>query len=79
MLDAWLRGIGEVHFMQVLPLLRRTFSQFPPAERRQIGERLKPTMAAVGRGATVSVDFDLEAALAALPILKRIWNIGEKS
>ena len=79
MLDAWLRGIGEVHFMQVLPLLRRTFSQFPPAERRQIGERLKPTMAAVGRGATVSVDFDLEAARAALPILKRIWNIGEKS
>jgi hypothetical protein len=79
MLDAWLRGVGEVHFMQVLPLLRRTFSQFPPAERRQIGERLKPAMAAVGRGATVSVDFDLEAARAALPILKRIWNIGEKS
>jgi hypothetical protein len=79
LLDAWLRGIGETHFMQVLPLLRRTFSQFPPAERRQIGERLKPTIAAVSGAANISVDFDLEAARAVLPVLKRIWNLGEKS
>jgi hypothetical protein len=65
--------------MQVLPLLRRTFSQFPPAERRQIGERLKPAMAAAGGTAAANFDFDLEAARAVLPVLKLIWNLGEKS
>ncbi|MES1263363.1 MAG: DUF5682 family protein, partial [Peristeroidobacter soli] len=78
LLDSWLRGIGETHFMQVLPLLRRTFAQFPPAERRQIGERLKPAMQAAAVAAVIQGEFDLEAARAVLPVLKRIWNLGEK-
>ena len=78
LLNNWLHGIGETHFMQVLPLLRRTFSQFPPAERRQIGERLKPATAAA-RVAAVEGEFDVEAARAVLPVLKRIWNLGDKT
>jgi hypothetical protein len=77
LVDSWLRGIGETHFMQVLPLLRRTFAQFPPAERRQIGERLKPAAGGAPTLAPASVEFDADAARAVLPVLRRIWNLGE--
>jgi hypothetical protein len=37
-LDAWLAGLSAEAFINALPLLRRAFSVFPPAERRQLGE-----------------------------------------
>ncbi|MGC9505551.1 DUF5682 family protein [Baaleninema sp.] len=39
-LDRWLRSIPETAFVAVLPLLRRTFATFTPAERRQLGQNL---------------------------------------
>ena len=39
--DEWVAGIAGDRFDDVLPLLRRTFSAFAPAERRQLGERLR--------------------------------------
>ncbi|PWH14622.1 MAG: hypothetical protein DDG60_07670 [Anaerolineae bacterium] len=41
MLDAWVSTLSETAFLAALPLLRRAFSAFPPAERRQLGERLR--------------------------------------
>lgn len=41
MIDEWLTQLSHRHFQQILPLLRRTFSQFATAERRQMGERVK--------------------------------------
>lgn len=39
LVDAWLTGIAPDAFVEVLPLLRRTFSEYPAPQRRQIGER----------------------------------------
>jgi Family of unknown function (DUF5682) len=39
--DGWLIGIADESFIEVLPLLRRTFSAFPAPERRAIGERAR--------------------------------------
>jgi uncharacterized protein DUF5682 len=39
LVDGWLTGIPPDTFLEVLPLLRRTFSEYPPPQRRQIGER----------------------------------------
>lgn len=75
LVDEWVRGTTAENFIQVLPLLRRTFAQFPPPERRQIGERLRSGQQLQSPAA--SVDFDETAARAVLPILKRIWNLGE--
>jgi hypothetical protein len=47
LLDAWVAGLGEQEFTDVLPLVRRTFATFSGPERRSIGERLA---AAEGRG-----------------------------
>lgn len=39
LVDAWLTGIPADAFVEVLPLLRRTFSGYPAPQRRMIGER----------------------------------------
>jgi hypothetical protein len=77
-LDNWLRQVPESHFLQVLPLLRRTFSQFAPAERRMLGERLRSSSAADSpSGASVASEFDEAAARAVLPVLQKIWSQQE--
>jgi len=43
-LDAWVADLREDAFTALLPLLRRTFSSFPAAERRQLGERARRTI-----------------------------------
>jgi len=73
LLDGWLRSVSAEHFTNVLPLLRRTFSEFPAPERRLLGARLKrggdSAQASVAR-----VDFDVEAARRVVPLLQTIWD-----
>ncbi|KOR28751.1 hypothetical protein TI04_10295, partial [Achromatium sp. WMS2] len=60
-LDVWLTGLPELDFIRILPLLRRTFGQFPAGERRQIGERAKH-QGPLATGVTPAVtEFDLES------------------
>lgn len=72
--DRWLRALSAEHFVQVLPLLRRTFAEFPAPERRLIGARLKSG----GSVAPVAsrLDFDEDAALATAAVLQAIWGGG---
>jgi hypothetical protein len=69
------RNATADNFVQVLPLLRRTFAQFPSPERRQIGERLRAGQQLQSKA--TSAEFDEAAARAVLPVLKRIWNLSE--
>jgi hypothetical protein len=39
--DGWVADIGDETFEDLLPLLRRTFAGFEPAERRELGEHLR--------------------------------------
>jgi hypothetical protein len=40
LLDEWVSQLDEVQFVELLPLLRRTFGTFASAERRAIAERI---------------------------------------
>jgi hypothetical protein len=73
LLDDWLRGVPADHFTNVLPLLRRTFSQFPPPERRVLGERLRRSGDAVPAPVATG-DFDVEMARRVVPLLQAIWG-----
>lgn len=62
LLDGWLAGLTDEQFLDVVPLLRRTFGAFESGERRAIGEAVRdgrpaPAAAATGtdaeRGALV--------------------------
>jgi hypothetical protein len=35
----WVMALPDLIFMEILPILRRTFSKFNPTERRQLGEK----------------------------------------
>lgn len=67
-IDGWVRQLDGENFQRVLPLLRRAFSGFAAAERRQIGERLR--QGAGGTTAAVATDYDPARTALVLPMLK---------
>jgi hypothetical protein len=40
LIDAWVAGVSEETFEDLLPLLRRTFSEFSAPERRALGQHV---------------------------------------
>jgi hypothetical protein len=66
LVDGWLTGIPPDAFVEVLPLLRRTFSEYPAPQRRQIGERAVRLGSSVAPAAP-SVDLDEERGDLVLP------------
>jgi hypothetical protein len=73
-LDGWIREVSEEHFIRVLPLLRRTFAEFPRGERRVLGERLRSKHGATAPSGVAAGDFDEAAAQALVPVLALIWS-----
>ena len=73
-LDDWITGLSNEMFTLLLPLIRRTFSNFPAPERRQMGERVR-------QGSTKKQDtltpenFDWERANATLPLIAQLLGI----
>ncbi|MCW2876880.1 MAG: hypothetical protein JWQ95_980 [Sphaerisporangium sp.] len=59
LIDTWLTGLAEEAFVDVLPLLRRTFGAFTPPERRAIGGRV--SSGETGRAVTLETDTDRAA------------------
>ncbi|GAA3280483.1 hypothetical protein Dvina_53600 [Dactylosporangium vinaceum] len=71
LVDAWLTGIPADAFVEVLPLLRRTFSGYPAPQRRMIGERAANIgTARPGTGSDDEVDPARGALL--LPVAARL-------
>jgi len=75
-IDDWVSALPADQFIQVLPLLRRTFSSFAPPERRQIGERVKRGESAGGRSpAQRSAALDEERADLVLPVMAGLLGL----
>ena len=47
LVDGWISGLNEDTFRRALPLMRRTFAQFAPAERQQMGSLVQQGQAAL--------------------------------
>lgn len=84
LVDRWLSGLGEVHFVAQLPLLRRAFCAFNGPERRQIAERAarpsqtgQPETTAAGSDplADGNGDWDPARAIRPLPRLAQLLGI----
>ena len=74
LIDTWLLGLSEEHFTTVLPLLRRTFSDFAPAERREIGRSV--SRAAPKGGDAPQNRVDAERAAPALEVAASLLTLG---
>jgi hypothetical protein len=68
MLDEWLCGLAAAEFDEFLPLLRRTFAEFPWPERRQMGERVRAG-AAAATGISGGDEWDAGRIGRVLPVL----------
>jgi hypothetical protein len=65
LVDAWVAGVDDSTFDDLLPLLRRSFSGYTSAERQQIAHRLRtPTRTGNLRENGVDPDLGIPAALA---------------
>ncbi|MEM8531683.1 MAG: DUF5682 family protein [Chloroflexota bacterium] len=73
-LDTWISDLSPDHFIQVLPLIRRTFSSFSAPERRQMGERARTHETESSTSAFVIEDtaFDVERANTVIPIVMQL-------
>jgi len=64
--------VDETTFEDLLPLLRRTFARFEPAERRQLGTRLKNLDTRLATHAAGDGDLDWQRAL---PAVRRVADL----
>ncbi|MEM9702128.1 MAG: DUF5682 family protein, partial [Planctomycetota bacterium] len=77
-LDGWLVTLDDERFLEVLPLLRRSFAHFASPERREMGERVKTldgSPAAPVPPAAIGVAVDEERAARIVPVLKQILGV----
>ncbi len=73
-LDSWVTSLPKDTFMNLLPLLRRTFSSFSAPERRQMGQRVRTASLDGGQVITQQSEdeFDRERADTVLPIVAQL-------
>ncbi len=70
LLDDWVSRLEEAQFVDMLPLLRRTFGSFAPAERQAIAERIALGTKSLDRQLSEEVDLELAApALATVDLI----------
>lgn len=70
-IDTWLAGLSHEVFIERLPLLRRAFADFQPAERREMGNKVKHLDAPAAK-AQVELALDHARAARVLPVLAAI-------
>lgn len=75
LIDAWISGLGHEHFLRVVPLLRRSFSQFEAGDRRDLGVRVKRPLGAARVVAPVA-QWHRERAARAMPLLRELFGLG---
>jgi hypothetical protein len=76
-LDEWATGLNAEAFTQLLPLLRRTFAQFSPPERRQIGQRAKSKSGGTRPAAAMGIgELDEQRAQKVLPAIARLLGLS---
>jgi hypothetical protein len=74
-MDDWVTTLPPDHFIAALPLLRRTFSSFQPAERRQIGARVASGVSTSVRASTTLEAFDQTRADKALSLIAQLLGL----
>ncbi|GGV28287.1 DUF5682 family protein [Streptomyces spectabilis] len=80
LVDQWLTGVSAEAFVDVLPLLRRTFSAYEAGVRRTLGELVRrggaPAVAATGVPGFAQ-ELDRERADAVLPVVGLLLGLGD--
>jgi hypothetical protein len=76
LINAWIESIGEESFMELLPVLRRTFAEFTPAERRKLGEKAKGTASGAPLVKMTDADMDEERAVKVISVIQMLLGLN---
>lgn len=76
-INEWISHLDEELFTQVLPLLRRTFSNFTQSERRKLGEKAKAGGVTVVK--KTEAGFDEERAKKGIPVMMKLFGYKNQS
>lgn len=71
-INEWVKQLDEEVFTQVLPLMRRTFSNFSQAERRKLGEKAKAGGITIVK--KTETGFDEERAMKGIPVMLQLFG-----
>jgi len=78
LINNWVADLGEEIFVQVLPLLRRTFSEFTYAERRKLGEKVRDGNTMTKSSQKLSgKSFDITNAKKGIPVVLQLLGIDQ--
>ncbi len=79
LVDAWLEELPERDFLELLPVIRRTFASFTEPERRAMGTKARSVTGTGPRRDAASPDACLDAQRAArsLPLVRRLLGLQE--
>ncbi|MEN7548095.1 DUF5682 family protein [Rapidithrix thailandica] len=74
----WVASIPEDSFIELLPVLRRTFAEFTPAERTKIGAKAKGTGTRTNMPVAATRDEDLNSGQARkiLPVIEKLLGVS---
>lgn len=79
LVNNWMEQLEEDHFVKVLPLLRRTFSQYSNPERRKLGEKAKHSGVTGARKTVVHTAIDHESGMKAIPVVLKLLGIKSET
>jgi hypothetical protein len=77
LVNNWVSELSEEIFNRVLPLLRRTFANFSPAERRKLGEKVRSGGTGVTVAPKAEAGIDEERAKQGIPIVMQLLGIKQ--
>ena len=73
LIDAWVESVNGDQFLEILPLLRRTFSGFNENIRQQVSERVKH--GEVTEPSVVPIEFNHQQAEKVLPLVMQLLGV----
>jgi hypothetical protein len=73
LVDAWVESVNGEQFVEILPLLRRTFSSFNENIRQQLSERVKRDE--VAESSVVPTEFNQQQAEKVLPLVLQLLGV----
>ena len=77
-LDDWVSKLPEERFMEILPILRRTFSEFSPPERQKMLDLAKQTKKRVKKGKDWKSTINEERAKKVMPTLELVLGLNRQ-
>lgn len=80
LVNNWICGLEKETFMELLPILKRTFSEYSAPERRKLGEKAKNSnrLGTVQSQAAMEANYNQEDARKVIPVIRQLLGLETK-